>query len=202
MAAKKPKIEMTDISQVTADAENVRRRDDRAKATIKTSIDTFGPARSIVIDANNVVRAGNGTLEQAAASGIKRLAIIDADPDTLVAVRRKDWSGDDAKAYAIADNRAGDLSTFDYEAVHEQLAALADAGRDDLVEAAGFELGELEKIMGETPDADEADAAGPETDREIPSLYSVVIECQDEDEQRAVYDAAMADGKKCRLLVV
>ncbi len=68
------------------------------------------------------------------------------------------------------------------------------------VEAAGFELGELEALIDSMP-ADEAEA-GPEADREIPSLYSVVIECGDEDEQRTVYDAAIAEGRKCRLMVV
>lgn len=80
---------------------------------IERSLSEFGAARSIVVDENNVVLAGNGTLEAAAAIGIDRVITVHADGNTLVAVQRSDLSPRQKKELAIADNRGSDTSEFD-----------------------------------------------------------------------------------------
>src|SRR4026208_318038 len=47
-----------------------------------------GAARSIVIDEDNVILAGNGVTEAAAAAGINKLRVIEAAGDGPIAVRR------------------------------------------------------------------------------------------------------------------
>lgn len=57
--------------------------------------------------------AGNGTIEAAAAIGIDRVLVVPTDGNTLVAVQRTDLSERQKTRYAIADNRASDLSDWD-----------------------------------------------------------------------------------------
>jgi hypothetical protein len=190
-----PAVQVVDLSVAVPDQNNARQRDERAKGTLAGSLKEFGPARSIVLDANNVVRAGNGTLEQAAAAGVKRIAIVDADADTLVAVRRKDWSDAEARAYAIADNRTGDLSTFDYERVQDELRHLAEQGHDELVKAAGFVDGEIDKLL---PPPEEPLDTSPQLGG---MQFRIVIDCDNEAHQVRLLERFNGENLKCRALM-
>jgi len=53
---------VVDIDDVHIDQGNVRIHDDRNLSVIGDSLVQFGPARSIVLDSRNIVRAGNGTV--------------------------------------------------------------------------------------------------------------------------------------------
>jgi hypothetical protein len=112
------------ISSLVSDAGNVRRRDDRARTALESSVRQFGPARSIVIDGKDVVRAGNGALEAAAANGSTEVLVVRPGPGQVVAVQRDDWSPTEATAYSLADNRTGDLSTWDDTSLVETLRSL------------------------------------------------------------------------------
>ena len=59
-----------------ADHKNARKRTDRSADLIKESLERYGAARSIVIDEDNRILAGNGTVEGAKAAGIKNVRII------------------------------------------------------------------------------------------------------------------------------
>ncbi len=118
------RVEVASLDAFHLDEDNVRLHPESNKAAILASLKQHGPGRSILVDRNNVVRAGNGTLEQAAAAGVKRVIVVDADDETLVAVRRSDFTDAEARAYAIADNRASDLSTFDDAALAKQMQEL------------------------------------------------------------------------------
>jgi len=131
--------------EITLDPNNVMTHPDRNLDAIRKSLETFGPGRSVVIDGNNVVRAGNGTVEQAAALGIK-VKIVDGAPDELIAVRRKDWDDDKAKAYAIADNRSAQFSEWDNGSLVRQLNELRIEDKA-LFEAVGFNDIELSDLV-------------------------------------------------------
>ena len=79
---------------------------------IAESLDTVGAARSIVIDERACVLAGNATRQQAIAKGLK-LKIVDADGQTVVAVRRRGLTPDQKTALALYDNRAAELAEWD-----------------------------------------------------------------------------------------
>jgi hypothetical protein len=154
------------------------------------------------MDANNVVRAGNGTLEQAAAAGIKKIAIVDADADTLVAVRRKDWTDDQATAYAIADNKTGDLSVFDFDRVDSQLRELAEAGHADLVAAAGFSDGELSELLDAAIPGDAAAEEPLDTSPQLDGMeFRIVIDCDNEAHQVRLLEKFNKEKLKCRALI-
>lgn len=42
----------------------------------------------------------------------------------------------------------------------------------------------------------------PPPEIEIPRVFQVIVDCADEDEQRAVYDEMVAAGRKCRVLAL
>ena len=112
---------MTSINDLQNDPKNARKRTDRSAKLIKESLEQYGAARSIVIDENNRILAGNGTIAGAKAAGIKNLKIIEANGDEIIAVKRSNLTEDQKVGLAIADNRTGDLSEWDIDML-EQLS--------------------------------------------------------------------------------
>jgi hypothetical protein len=80
---------------------------------IERALNEVGAARSIVVDENGVVLAGNATIEAAAAAGIERVQVVDADGQTLVAVRRSGLTPEQKAHLALYDNRAAELADWD-----------------------------------------------------------------------------------------
>src|SRR3954469_25269728 len=72
-----PTVERVSIDSLHIDPANVRVHDERNKSTIRASLARFGAGRSIVLDRNNVVRAGNGTLEQARQAGFDEVLVVE-----------------------------------------------------------------------------------------------------------------------------
>jgi DNA modification methylase len=122
---------------ITLDKKNVRTHPDANKAAIKNSLSSLGAGRSILIDADDVLIAGNGVFEQAEALGIP-VKVIETNGKELIAVKRTDLYADDEKrqALAIADNRLTDLSEFDDEALNKMLDELS----PDMQELAGYAI--------------------------------------------------------------
>ena len=110
---------VTSISSLHHDKKNARRRTDRSSSLIQESISRYGAARSIVIDEDNRILAGNGTIEGAKAAGIKNVRIIETNGDEIIAVKRTGLSEDQKVGLALADNRTSDLSDWDQEMLHQ-----------------------------------------------------------------------------------
>jgi len=130
-----------EIGELEADDGNARLHGERNMDAIRASLERFGQqapviyvTRPIAGRRRRVVIKGNGILAAAKAMGWKHIA---AAASTL--------GGDDAKAYAIADNRTTDLSEFDAELLAAQLQELEEAEYDIL--AAGFTDEELQDLI-------------------------------------------------------
>ena len=145
---------MTSIQDLKSDHKNARKRTDRSSSLIKESLEKFGAARSIVIDEENRILAGNGTIEGAKAAGIKNLRVIETDGKEIIAVKRTGLTEEDKVGLALADNRTSDLSDWDIEML-KQLSEEQDLepwfNEGDLAEL----IGEPEKDKGLT-DPDDA----------------------------------------------
>jgi hypothetical protein len=74
-----------------------------------------GAARSIVIDENNVILAGNGLVEAAGEAGITKVKVVDADGETIIAVRRTNLGEAAKHRLALFDNRSSELSEWNPE---------------------------------------------------------------------------------------
>ena len=129
------RAETVSIDSLSFDPANVRKHGERNLATIKASLLRFGQQKPIVVDANGVVRAGNGTLAAAKALGWKEIAVV-----------RSALAGSEATAYAIADNRTAELAEWDDDALKQTLAALQ-IEDEDLAVATGFDAKEIDALL-------------------------------------------------------
>ena len=115
------------------DTRNYRKHNDRNKELINKSLKECGAGRSIVIDNEDNIIAGNGIYEQAQKLGIQT-KIIETDGSELVVVKRTDLATDDEKRkqLAVLDNSSSDSSEFDFELLSEdfEVETLQDWGLD------------------------------------------------------------------------
>jgi hypothetical protein len=100
------KIIETNIESLVPDNKNFNKGTEYGDRLVDESLRKFGLARSIVIDKNNRIIAGNKTAEKAADIGFTDVLVVEVDGNQLVAVKRKDIDLDSAKGreLALADN--------------------------------------------------------------------------------------------------
>lgn len=127
------------LSELAADRSNRRQHNPRNVGMIVDAMNAVGAARSIVIDENNVVLAGNATIDAAAEVGIERVRIVEATGNEIIAVRRSGLTPDQKRTLALADNRAAELATWNLD----QLRADAADGLDLASFFAPVELADL-----------------------------------------------------------
>jgi ParB-like chromosome segregation protein Spo0J len=183
------------IRSLRGDDGNVRRHPERNIEAIKHSLAAFGqqaPVVFVVRGGRRVVIKGNGVLAAARELGWKHLAAI--------GTRLLD---NDAKAFAIADNRTTDLSEFDEQLLAAQLQDLEKPGYD--LAAAGFSEDELRELLnGAGVDAEQQGEknAPKRRAKALSELYTVIVECKNERDQLAFYRRMQKEGRKCKLYVL
>src|ERR1700728_1677420 len=119
-----PRVRVIPIAQVILDKKKANKGTELGRELLGKSLETYGAGRSVLVDRNNRVIAGNKTLEAARTAGFESIAVIETDGSSLVAVRRGDLDlkrDKRARELAIADNRVGEL---DLEWNPEALASL------------------------------------------------------------------------------
>ncbi len=119
-------VERVPLASLTPDARNARKHDDRNLAAIKGSLKAFGQQKPIVVTMDGTVIAGNGTLAAAQALGWTDIAVV-----------RTVLADNDAKAFALADNRTAELAAWDDEILNGTLKALEADGVD--IASIGFD---------------------------------------------------------------
>jgi len=130
-------IELVNVDDLDLDPRNARKHDAKNLKAIADSLEQFGQRKPIVVWGKTVV-AGNGTMAAARSLGWTEIQIVRV-PD--------DWSADQVKAYALADNRSAELATWDDKVLAEQLLELQEAEFD--IGSIGFEIpsDELQEII-------------------------------------------------------
>ena len=131
-------IEKVPVSDLVPDPANVRKHSQSNIDALKRSLETFGQQKPIVVDADNVVIAGNGFLAAAKELGW----------DTIDVVRTR-LTGDKARAFAIADNRTAELSDWDTDALAEMLASIP----DEYLQSTGWSEDEIAALGSQVEDA-------------------------------------------------
>jgi len=129
------------IEDLKQDRDNARLHSPRNIGMITDSIHDVGAARSIVIDENDVILAGNGVYEAAVEAGIENVRIVEADGETIIAVRRTGLTDEQKKKLAYYDNRTSELSDWNTEQV------LADL-KDGLDLSGLWYDNELDELLG------------------------------------------------------
>ena len=105
--------EITTLGDLIPDPRNARSHTPRNVGMIESALSEVGAARSIVIDEDGVVLAGNATIEAAAQAGIERVQVVEADGNTIIAVRRRGLTPEQKVKLALFDNRAAELADWD-----------------------------------------------------------------------------------------
>lgn len=136
-------MELKDLKQ---DKRNYRKHNDRNITLIRKSVDEAGLGRSIVIDKNNEIIAGNGLVS--AISKDTPIKVIETTGDELVVVKRTDLDTNDdkRKKLAVMDNSSSDNSEFNLELLSEDFDSvqLEDMGIDiDSIEDSEIGMPEL-----------------------------------------------------------
>lgn len=126
-------MEKLAISSVQLDPANARKHNEKNMAAIKGSLARFGQQKPIVIDKNNVVIAGNGTLAAAKALGWTEIGVV-----------RTQLEGPEAIAFALADNRTAELAEWDLDVVSKTIQSLKDFDID--VGSFGFDDKFIESV--------------------------------------------------------
>ena len=107
------------MAKIKLDSKNYRVHTEKNKIQRDKSLKELGAGRSILIDSENEIIAGNGVFEQAEKQNIK-IKIIETDGTELIAVKRTDLKTNDKKRkkLALIDNHSTDTSNFDFEAIN------------------------------------------------------------------------------------
>lgn len=118
------KVSKRAISKLYEDDQNARRHSQANLEAIRASLERFGQQRAAVIRSDGRVLAGNGMLEAATRLGWTEM---------FVTVVPDEWSDEQARAFALADNRTAELAEWDQEVLAAQLVDL-DLKGIDLIE--------------------------------------------------------------------
>jgi hypothetical protein len=169
-------IELLPIASVSPDPANARRHPQRNLDQIIASLRRFGQQKPIVVDATNIVRAGNGTLAAAIALGWTSIAAV-----------RSELPRTELTAYAITDNRTAELAEWDAEILSRTL-------QDPEIGDVGFLNQEILDLAGQPPEEP--------SDVELPAeKWLILVTCDNEANQAELLERFSADGIPCKALV-
>lgn len=96
----------TTIKGLKLDQRNANKHSQFGTGLLENSVRDNGFGRSILISNDDVVIAGNGTVEGAAAIGMEKVRIVETDGTEIIAVKRTDINSGTAAFHkmALADN--------------------------------------------------------------------------------------------------
>jgi len=178
------------LTDLIFDDKNFNKGTQYGKSLMEKSLSKFGAGRSILIDKNNRIIAGNKTTENFAEMGLEKVTIIDVTGDTLVAVRRNDIDLDtqEGREFALADNQTAKVNIdFDFEMLESELET-------DALEEWGVEFPEEEIEIEPKEDIDLSDT--------LKETFEVIVQCGNEDEQESTFEYLTKKGYICRVLTL
>ncbi len=115
---------ITSLSDLVPDERNANKGTVRGRSMVEYSLQQFGAGRSVLVDKNGKLIAGNKTTEAAASIGLDDVIVVKSDGKKVVVVQRTDLDltrDEAAQKLAIADNRTSEVGL---EWDNEVLAAL------------------------------------------------------------------------------
>jgi DNA modification methylase len=118
------------IKDLIPDSHNANRGTPRGLGMLEKSLQKYGAGRSILIDKNNRIIAGNKTAEVAGVVGLENVRVVESSGNEIIAVKRTDLDLEKDKAareLAFADNRTSEVSI---EWSPEEITSAQESGCD------------------------------------------------------------------------
>jgi hypothetical protein len=144
-------IELLPIDRLIPDPRNVKRHTPEQAARLAGMIREFGFTDLVLIDGDNVIRAGHGRKEaisilREAGVGYYVHATQTTETDHVPCVRLSRLSPTQLRALVVANNRSPEVAgSYDMEALTLEVGALSEAGFD--MAALGFSEDELDALL-------------------------------------------------------
>lgn len=132
-----PRVEMLATSALKSNPRNAREHSDKQVSQIAAAIDRFGFLAPLIIDVGGMILAGHGRLLAARKLGLENVPVIRAEHLTEA----------DKRAFALADNRIAELSSWDTDILNEELAILFEGGYE--LDITGFSVADLDLSIEE-----------------------------------------------------
>jgi len=143
------KIEYTPVSDLKLRSTNPRTHSKKQIRQIADSIKQFGFNNPILVDQDGTIVAGQGRVEAARLLGI----------ETVPTIRLEDLTEAEIRAYVIADNKLAENAGWDRELLAIELQGLIEVEVDFDVTITGFEMAEIDILIGELDEIGEDDPA-------------------------------------------
>lgn len=180
------KIIESKISELVPDNLNANRGTEYGQHLMEKSFREFGAGRSILLDKNNRIIAGNKSIDTAAAIGLDNVLIVETTGQQIVAVKRIDidLDSEQGRALALADN-ATSKANLEWDA-----EALKEIEETWNVDAADWGV-KLDKLIDEEEQ---------ETDEEKDKIFKIEIVCETKEEQEKTYINLLERGLNCRTI--
>lgn len=137
--AQKLHIEHLSVEALRPSPFNARTHSRRQLRQIARSIEAFGFTSPVLIDEDAVLIAGHGRLEAARSLGLK----------AIPAIRIEGLSAAKRRALMLADNKIALGAAWDPGTLAAELADLSSMSLDFDLEATGFDIAEIDLVIGE-----------------------------------------------------
>ena len=174
------------MSDLVFDDKNFNKHTEYGMSLIEKSIRNNGAGRSILIDKNNRIIAGNGVTEIAGQIGLDDVQIVESDGTKIIAVKRTDIDLDSkqGREMALADNATGaaDLQ-WDAETIAE-------------IESE-FDIDAGEWGVDIDFDEEQTPQPTPQTDA---SGWFLNIEFENESQCEQLYNELQERGYQCKII--
>ncbi|MEH6835444.1 site-specific DNA-methyltransferase [Falsihalocynthiibacter arcticus] len=158
------KVVQTPITDLQPYSNNNRIHTAKNVDKLKQSVAQFGFVMPILVDHGGTIIAGHGRFEAAKALGLASVPTVVVDHLSTAEVR----------ALRIADNKLAELSEWNEEALQIEFAELMDLSLEGELEfgldITGFEVPEIDLIIGGTGDVDQSVETIEEPDRAKPAV--------------------------------
>jgi DNA modification methylase len=152
-------IEYLPIDVVRPYPRNARTHSRAQIAQIAESIRAFGFTNPVLVDDHNEIIAGHGRLEAARSLGM----------EGVPAIRLPHLSAAQKRALRLADNKIAENAGWDLDLLAIELGDLSEMELDVDLTVTGFEVGEIDLVLGAASEADDPEQA-PLPDRVAPPV--------------------------------
>lgn len=173
---------MTKIDELKFDDKNMNDHTEYGMSLLEKSLQKYGAGRSILIDKNNQIIAGNGVIEAAGNIGLEDMQIVETTGDKIIAVKRTDIELNSTKGrgLAMADNAVSDADLSWNKSNIEEISEQFDIDPGEWV--SNWD----KKSEDNFQDIDE-------------NQFMIEIYCEDEETQEHIYNEMQRRGLKCKI---